>query len=111
DWLRNGAETVKYWNKIIAELIGINPAARSTCVKPGGNSEVVAMTIGGISAEEAGKYFRVMQINKENEVAKYMAEHMPYMVEESVHNDNKTDYVIYVPIEVPKGAILKNDIL
>lgn len=29
-----GAETVKYWNKVTAELIGINQAARTTVVKP-----------------------------------------------------------------------------
>lgn len=29
-----GAEVVKYWNKITADLIGINQAARTTCVKP-----------------------------------------------------------------------------
>jgi ribonucleoside-diphosphate reductase alpha chain len=52
-----------------------------------------------------------MQINKENSVAKWMVENMPFMIEESIHNDNKTDYVVYVPIEVPKNAILKNDIL
>ena len=31
---RLGAETVKYWNKVTAELIGINQAARTTVVKP-----------------------------------------------------------------------------
>jgi ribonucleoside-diphosphate reductase alpha chain len=111
EWLRKGAEIVKATNKEVAAIIGINPAARTTCVKPGGNSSVVAMTVGGISAEEARQYFRVMQINKENEVAKFVVENMPFMIEESVHSDNKTDYVIYVPIETPKNAILKNDIL
>lgn len=111
EWLQEGAQVVKDTNKEVADIIGINQAARTTCVKPGGNSSVVAMTIGGMSAEEAGQYFRVMQINKENTVAKWMVENMPFMIEESVHSDDKTDYVIYVPITVPKGAILKKDIL
>jgi ribonucleoside-triphosphate reductase len=111
EWLQKGAKVVKETNELIAKIIGINPAARTTCVKPGGNSSVVAMTVGGMSAEEAGNYFRVMQINKENTVAKWLAENMPFMIEESVHSDSKTDYVVFVPITVPKGAILKNDIL
>lgn len=111
EWLRKGAEVVKETNKIVAKIINIRPAARTTCVKPGGNSSVIAMTVGGISAEEARQYFRVMQINKENTVAKWIAENMPFMVEESVHSDSKTDYVLFVPINVPKDAILKNDIL
>lgn len=111
DWLQKGAKLIREVNKKVANMIGINPAARTTCVKPGGNSSVVAMTVGGISAEEARQYFRVMQINKENTVAKFLIENMPFMIEESVHNDNKTDYVIFVPIETPKNAITKNDIL
>jgi ribonucleoside-diphosphate reductase alpha chain len=52
-----------------------------------------------------------MQINKENTVAQWLAENRPYMIEESVHSDSKTDYVVYVPVTIPKGAILKNDII
>ena len=37
---------------------------------------------------------------------KWVVENMPFIIE-SVHNDNKTDYVIYVPINAPKEAILK----
>jgi ribonucleoside-diphosphate reductase alpha chain len=33
------------------------------------------------------------------------------MIEESVHSDSKTDYVVYVPIVNPKDAILKKDVL
>ena len=33
---------------------------------------------------------------------KWVVENMPFIIEESVHNDNKTDYVIYVPINAPK---------
>lgn len=111
DWLQQGAKVVVETNEWFAPLIGINPAARTTTVKPGGNSSVVGQTVGGISAEEARNYFRVMQINKENTVAKYLSENMPFMIEESVHSDSNTDYVVYVPITVPETAILKNDIL
>ena len=111
EWLRKGAEVVKETNKLIASIIGINPAARTTCVKPGGNSEVVGQTVGGIRAEEAAQSFRVMQLNKENTVAKFLVETMPFLLEESVHSDSKTDYVVYIPVEAPKDAILKRDIL
>lgn len=111
EWLRKGAQVVRETNEKIAKIVDINPAARTTCVKPGGNSEVVAMTVGGMRAEEAPQSFRVMQLNKENTVAKFLVENMSFMTEESVHNDNKTDIVVYVPIEAPKNAILKNDIL
>lgn len=111
EWLREGAEIVKQTNKIVSDIIGINQSARTTTIKPGGNSSVVGMTVGGISAEEASTYFRVMQINKENQVGQWLAENIPYMIEESVHSDSKTDYVVFVPITVNKDAILKRDIL
>lgn len=111
EWLQKGAKVVVETNEMIAKILGINPAARTTCVKPGGNSSTIAMTTGGLKAEEASRYLRVMQINKESTVAKWMQENMPFMLEESVHSDNNTDYVIYVPISVPEGAILKDDII
>lgn len=111
EWLRKGAKVVVDTNKEFAPILGINPAARTTCVKPGGNSSVVVQTVGGMSAEEARNYFRCMQINKENSTAKWLAENRPFMIEESVHSDSKTDYVVYVPITVPDNAILKNEIL
>ena len=111
EWLEEGAKVVKETNKLIANIIGINPAARTTCVKPGGNSSVIGETIGGISAEEAEEYLRHMQINKENTIAKYLEEHFPEMIEDSVHSDSGTDYVITVPIKVPDGALLKKDIM
>lgn len=40
-----------------------------------------------------------MQINKESEVAKYLAENKPEMIEESVWSSTNSDYVVYVPIE------------
>ena len=111
EWLQKGAKVVLETNEKIAKIIGINPSARTTCVKPGGNSSVVAMTTGGMKAEEARQYFRVMQINKENTVGKWMEENMPFMIEESVHSDSKTDYVIYVPVTIPKDAIIKDEII
>jgi hypothetical protein len=34
----NGAQCVNGWNKLVAEMIGIRQAARTTCVKPSGNA-------------------------------------------------------------------------
>jgi len=35
---RRGAREVKKWNKITAQLLNINPAARTTCIKPSGSA-------------------------------------------------------------------------
>ena len=75
---------VKKVNKQVADLIGINQAARTTCVKPSGNASVLLQTASGIHAEHSPKYIRHVQMNKDAEVAQLIAQTNPYMVEESV---------------------------
>lgn len=106
---RLGAETVKYWNKVVAELIGINQAARTTVVKPSGNASVLLQCASGIHGEHAPRYIRHVQMNKQTEVAKLFADSNPHMVENSVWTD--LDYVIGFPIEPVEGSIYKADLL
>ena len=56
--LKKGAQIVKDVNKEVAEIIGINPAARTTCVKPSGNASVLLQTASGIHAEHSPMYIR-----------------------------------------------------
>lgn len=107
--LRKGARIVKETNVVLAKKIGINPAARTTCVKPEGNLSVLAQTSSGIHPEHSEMFFRIMQLNKESEVAKYLSQHMPFLLEESVWSAFKTDYVVFVPIQNPKTGYFKKD--
>lgn len=105
-----GAEIVKQVNETVAELIGINPAARTTCVKPSGNASVLLQTASGIHAEHSPRYLRHIQLNKDTEVAKLIAESNPYMVEESVWSANQTDYCIGFPIIAPEGSLYREEL-
>jgi len=51
-----------------------------------------------------------MQMNKDSDVAQWLKENKPEMLEDSVWSANKTDYCIYVPITENDDAIVKNDI-
>lgn len=106
---RTGAGIVQSVNKQLAALININPAARSTCVKPAGNASVILMTASGIHAEDAPKYLRHVQMNKESEVAQLIHATNPYMVEESIWSANNSDYVIAFPVISKEGSIFKSD--
>lgn len=106
---REGAEIVKQVNREVAAMIGINPAARTTCVKPSGNASVLLMTASGIHAEHSPRYLRHVQMNKESEVAQLIAQTNPYMVEESVWSSGKTDYSIAFPVISKEGSIFKNE--
>jgi len=107
--LKKGAEIVKQTNKDIARLIGIRPAARTTTVKPSGNASVILKTASGIHPEHSRRYFRVMQLNKDTDTAKYLLELYPEMLEESLWSSTQTDWVVYVPCENDDKVIIKDD--
>lgn len=107
--LQEGAEMVKLTNKEVALIIHINQAARTTCVKPSGNASVVLGTASGIHPEHSEKYFRVMQLNKESNTAKWLIENMSFLLEESVWSSTNSDYVVFVPVENPKDGLYKKD--
>ncbi len=107
--LKKGAEIVKQTNKEVARLIGINPAARTTTVKPSGNASVILKTASGIHPEHARRYFRIMQLNKDSETAKYLLAQYPEMLEDSLWSNTHSDYVVYVPCENDQNVIIKDD--
>ena len=109
--LKKGAKIVKDVNKEVAEIIGINPAARTTCVKPSGNASVLLQTASGIHAEHSEMYIRNVQMNKESEITQAIMQSNPYMVEESVWSAGGTDVVVSFPIIPKKGSYFKDDLL
>ena len=108
--LEKGAAIVKQVNKEIAKIIGINPAARTTCVKPSGNASILLQTASGIHAEHSPMYIRNVQMNKESEIAQAIIRTNPFMVEESVWSANGTDVVVSFPIIPKTGSLFKDDL-
>src|SRR5210317_2099719 len=109
--LKKGAAIVKKVNKEVAAIIGINPAARTTCVKPSGNASVLLQTASGIHAEHSPMYIRNIQMNKESEITQAIIKSNPYMVEESVWSAGGTDVVVSFPILPNEGSIYKDDLI
>jgi len=109
--LEKGAQIVKDVNREVAKIIGINPAARTTCVKPSGNASVLLQTASGIHAEHSSMYIRNVQMNKESEITQAIMKTNPYMVEDSVWSAGGTDVVVSFPILPNKGSMYKDDLL
>ena len=109
--LQKGAEIVKEVNREVAKIIKINPAARTTCVKPSGNASVLLQTASGIHAEHSNMYIRNVQMNKESEITQAIMKTNPYMVEDSVWSAGGTDVVVSFPILPKKGSLYKDDLL
>jgi len=107
--MKEAAELALKVNEEIAEIIGINKAARITTVKPSGNSSVLLGTTSGIHGEHSEKYIRNIQVNKVEIGGKEMERVNPDAVEQSAYTD--TDNVISFPITSKNGSIMKDDLL
>ena len=94
EYQRYGAEIVKKTNKKMAELIGINQAARTTCIKPEGTSSCILGTSSGIHPHHAKRYIRRVQANKLEPIYNYFKEMNPRACEESVWSNNDSDDVV-----------------
>lgn len=111
DTLRKGARIVKETNREVAKLLGINPAARTTCTKPSGNASVLLGTASGIHGEHSERFLRVVQMNKEQEVVQLIKKTNPYMVEESVWSSTKSDFSIAFPVISPPNSIYRDQLI
>ena len=105
-----GAKVVKETNAEIAELIGINQAARTTCVKPEGTSSCILGTSSGIHPHHAKRYIRKVQANKMEPIYQYFKQVNPRACEESVWSNNDADDVVSFCVEVPDGSKTKNKV-
>tara|TARA_R110000824_G_C15231618_1_gene678625 strand:- start:6873 stop:9071 length:2199 start_codon:yes stop_codon:yes gene_type:complete len=107
---RKAAKVAKETNKKISKKIGINQAARVTCVKPEGTASCILGTASGIHPHHAKRYIRRVQANKMENIYKYFSEINPRAREESVWSANDSDDVVSFCIEVPAGSKTKNQI-
>jgi ribonucleoside-diphosphate reductase alpha chain len=105
------AQIAKDVNEDWARRIGINPAARVTCVKPEGTSSLLVGTmLSGIHPAHSRKLFRRVQANKLDNVSQFLKMYNPHMAEDSAYSANGTDDVLTFPIIVDDGAYIKSDL-
>lgn len=103
-----GAKAVKEENKRIADLIGIRPAARTTCVKPAGTTSLTLGTSSGIHAWHNDYYIRRLRVGKNEAIYSYLAENHPELIEDEYFRPHDTA-VISVPQKAPEGAIYRTE--
>jgi ribonucleoside-diphosphate reductase alpha chain len=108
--LRQGAKVAVETNKELAKKIGINQAARVTCLKPEGTSSSMLGTSSGIHPHHAKRYIRHVQANVLEAPYQHFKNYNPQACEKSRWSANNTDEVIKFPIEVPDGSKLKNQL-
>lgn len=108
--LKQGAKIAVDTNKQLTKKIGINQAARVTCLKPEGTSSSMLGTSSGIHPHHAKRYIRHVQANILEAPYQHFKSYNPHACEKSSWSANDTDEVIKFPIEVPDGSKLKNQL-
>jgi len=106
--MSKAVDIVKRENSRVAKLIGINKAARTTCVKPAGTTSLVLGTSSGIHAWHNDFYIRRLRVGKNEPIYSYLKNNNPDLVTDEYFRPHDTA-VIEIPQSAPKGSILRTE--
>lgn len=105
--LAEATGVAKLANEWFSEKIGINRAARITCVKPSGTSSLVLGTSSGVHAWHDQYYIRRIRVGKNEAMYTYLSLYHPELLEDDVMKP-QSQAVISIPVAAPKGAITRS---
>jgi ribonucleoside-diphosphate reductase alpha chain len=106
--LKKAADLAKEENARVADIIGVNKAARVTTVKPSGTSSLVLGTSSGIHAWHNDYYVRRIRVGKNEAIYSHLAANHPELVEDDFFKPT-IQAVISVPQKAPVGSILRTE--
>jgi ribonucleoside-diphosphate reductase alpha chain len=106
--MKAAAKVVKEENKRVADLIGINPSARCTTVKPAGTTSLTLGTSSGIHAWHNDYYIRRVRVGKNESIYSHLLLHHPELVEDEYFRPHDTA-VIGIPQKAPEGSIFRTE--
>lgn len=102
------AKIVLIENERVAKLIGINPAARTTVVKPAGTSSLVLGSSSGIHAWHDYYYIRRIRVGKNEALYTYLSINNPELLEDDIFRPHDTA-IISIPQAAPEGAHIRTE--
>lgn len=105
EWLEEGAKFVLELNEKYAKKIGINPAARTTLVKPEGTSSIILGSSSGVHARHSQYYIRRIRMSANDSLAVYLRHKVPELMEEDVSTSNTI--IFSAPQQSPSHAVLR----
>jgi len=106
--MQKAAQLVKRENTRVANLIGINKAARCTTVKPAGTTSLTLGTSSGIHAWHNDYYVRRIRVGKNESIYEYLKFKHPELIEDDYFRPHDTA-VISIPQKAPIGSILRTE--
>lgn len=106
--LVEAASVVVQENARVSKIIGINPAARTTTVKPSGTSSLAVGSASGIHAWHNDFYIRRMRVGKNEALYGYMVKQFPELIEDCKFKPH-LEAVMSFPQSAPPGSILRTE--
>jgi ribonucleoside-triphosphate reductase len=106
--MKSASKVVKQENERVAEILGINKAARTTTVKPAGTTSLTLGTSSGIHAWHNDYYIRRIRVGKNESIYGYLRDNHPELIEDEYFRPHDTA-VIGIPQKSPDGSILRNE--
>jgi ribonucleoside-diphosphate reductase alpha chain len=106
--MKEAAKVVKIENKRLAEVMNINPSARTTTVKPAGTTSLTLGTSSGIHAWHNDYYIRRVRVGKNEAIYSHLLVNHPELVEDEYFRPHDTA-VIGIPQKAPDTAIFRTE--
>jgi ribonucleoside-diphosphate reductase alpha chain len=106
--MKEAAKVAVEENARVAELLGINKAARVTTVKPSGTTSLVLGTSSGIHAWHDEFYVRRIRVGKNEALYTYLSIYHPELLEDDYFKPT-IQAVISVPQRAPQGSITRSE--
>jgi ribonucleoside-diphosphate reductase alpha chain len=106
--VKAATKAAKEENERLAEILGINKAARITTIKPAGTSSLTLGCSSGIHAWHGEYYLRRIREGKNESIYSYLTANHPELVEDEYFRPHDTA-VIGVPQKSPVGSILRTE--
>jgi ribonucleoside-diphosphate reductase alpha chain len=99
---------VKEENERVAKILGINNAARTTCIKPSGTTSLVVGSSSGIHAWHSKYYIRNIRLGKNEALFPYLASNHPELLQDDFFSPT-TQSIIGIPVKAPDSAIFRTE--
>jgi len=106
--LQSAAKSAVNENKRVANIIGINSAARVTTIKPAGTTSLVLGSSSGIHGWWSPFYIRRMEVNKMEPIYQYLVKNVPGLIEDDKFKPD-VQAKISVPVKAPEGSIYRDE--
>ena len=106
--MEEAAGVVVAENERVADILGINKAARTTTVKPAGTTSLVLGTSSGIHDWHSKYYYRRIRLGKNEALYSYLNIYHPEMLEDDFFMPHLQS-IVKIPQKAPEGALLREE--